>query len=88
MNVKRLVGLLAFLAVLPVFSAFPQTPPQVEFFSPQDTVKNVRQVSVRFSEAMVPFGSPKVESEVFEIDCPEKGAAHWADERKLPAGVT
>src|SRR5690242_14651851 len=95
MNVKRLAGLLAFLAIFPVFSAFPQTLPQVEFFSPQNTVKNVRQVVVRFSEAMVPLGSPGVEAEVFDMDCPEKGAARWADERNwiydferdLPAGV-
>jgi len=81
MNVKRLVGLLVFLAVFSVFPAFSQIPPQVEFFSPQNTVKNVRQVAVRFSEAMVPLGSPKVEAEVFDIDCPEKGVARWADER-------
>lgn len=44
---------------------------------------------------MVPFGSPKGEAEVFDVDCPEKGAARWADERNwiydfdrdLPAGV-
>ncbi len=95
MNVKRLVGLPVLLAVFSGFSAFSQTPPQVEFFSPQNTVKNVRQVAVRFSEAMVSLGSPQVDAEVFEIDCPEKGAARWADERNwiydfdrdLPAGV-
>jgi alpha-2-macroglobulin len=95
MNVKRLFGLLAFLVVFPLFQAFSQTPPQIEFFSPQNTVKDVRQVAVRFSEPMVPLGSPRVETEVFDIDCQEKGAARWADERNwiydfdrdLPAGV-
>ena len=29
--------------------------PQVELFSPEGTVKDVRQVTVRFTEQMVPF---------------------------------
>jgi len=68
--------------------------PSVEFFSPQGEVRNVRQVNVRFSEQMVPFGDPRI-VEPFEIACPEKGKGRWADgknwvfdfERDLPAGV-
>ncbi|MBI5849205.1 MAG: alpha-2-macroglobulin [Nitrospirae bacterium] len=66
----------------------------VELFSPQGEVKNIRQVSVRFSEQMVPFGDP-LNREPFDIQCTEKGKGRWADarnwvydfERDLPAGV-
>lgn len=69
--------------------------PQVEMFSPQGTVKGVRQVSVRFSEQMVPFGDPQGLIEPFDINCPEKGTGRWADgkswvfdfEKDLPAGI-
>src|SRR5262245_22693634 len=95
MNMSRIFGLLAFLVLLPLFHSDSQTAPRVEFFSPQDIVKNVRQVAVRFSEQMVPFGSPKVTTDIFDIDCPEKGTPRWVDERNwiydfdrdLPAGV-
>ena len=67
---------------------------KIEVFSPQEEVKGVRQVSARFSEAMVAFGDPGL-AEPFEIDCPEKGSARWADQknwvfdfdRDVPAGV-
>jgi len=65
----------------------------VEFFSPEGTVKGVRQVSARFSEAMVAFGDPRLK-DPFEVNCPEAGSGRWADhrnwvydfERDLPAG--
>jgi alpha-2-macroglobulin len=56
----------------------PPTLPQVEFFSPQGTVKGVRQVAARFSDPMVAFGDPRL-PEPFQIDCPESGKARWAD---------
>jgi uncharacterized protein YfaS (alpha-2-macroglobulin family) len=67
---------------------------RIEKFSPQGTVKNVRQVTARFSEQMVPFGEPRL-VEPFDIKCPEKGRARWIDgkswsydfDRDLPAGV-
>jgi uncharacterized protein YfaS (alpha-2-macroglobulin family) len=66
----------------------------VDVFSPQGEVKGVRQVAARFSDAVVPFGDPRL-PEPFDIDCPEKGTTRWADqknwvldfERDLPAGV-
>jgi hypothetical protein len=66
----------------------------VESFSPQGTIKNVRQVTARFSEAMTTFGDPRNESP-FEIACPEKGSGRWVDvknwafdfDRDLAAGV-
>lgn len=69
--------------------------PAVQFFSPQGTVKNIRQVSARFSEAMVPFGDPGNKVEPFEVRCSEKGASRWMDpknwifdfDRDLPGGV-
>ncbi len=95
MHALRLFGLVISLLFLSFSPAFSQTPPRIEVFSPQNTVKDVRQVAVRFSEQMVPFGSPRVENQIFDIECPEKGAARWADERNwiydferdLPAGV-
>ena len=56
----------------------PATLPQVEFFSPQGTVKGVRQVAACFSNPMVAFGDPRL-PEPFRIDCPESGKARWAD---------
>jgi|WetSurMetagenome_2_1015567.scaffolds.fasta_scaffold00354_16 alpha-2-macroglobulin len=67
----------------------------VEFFSPQGTVKVVRQVGARFSEPIVPFGDPRI-SDPFDISCAQKGKGRWADGKNwvydfdddLPAGVT
>ncbi len=66
----------------------------VEVFSPQGEVKGVRQIAVRFSEPMIAFGDP-AQASPFDIQCPEKGSARWADQknwvfdfdRDLPAGV-
>lgn len=66
----------------------------VQSFSPQDEIKAVRQVSARFSEPMVAFGDPRLESP-FDISCPATGNGHWADARNwvydfdddLPAGL-
>jgi hypothetical protein len=63
-------------------------------FTPQGTVKQVRQVAVRFGTPMVALGDPRL-PEPFERDCPAKGTARWADARNwvfdfdadLPAGV-
>ena len=70
----------------------------IESFSPSGEVKGVRQVTARFSSAMVPFGDPR-ELAPFAITCAPADAAagtgRWADtrnwvydfERDLPAGV-
>jgi hypothetical protein len=65
------------------------------FFSPQGTVKQVRQVTARFSEPMVPLGDPRVNADAFAVYCPAKGKARWIDSRTwsydfdhdLPAGL-
>jgi hypothetical protein len=67
---------------------------QVEQFSPQGLVKEVRQVSARFSKPMVPFGDPRLE-DPFIIQCAVKGKGRWVDdktwsfdfEKDLPAGL-
>jgi uncharacterized protein YfaS (alpha-2-macroglobulin family) len=75
-------------------------PPTVTF-SPQGTIKNVRQAVARFSQPMVPLGDPRVKQSPFRIDCGEHGparwhaTARWIDSRQwsydfdqdLPAGV-
>ncbi|MES2317166.1 MAG: MG2 domain-containing protein [Pseudomonadota bacterium] len=52
----------------------------VEAFTPKGTVKDVRQVTARFSEPMVAFGDPRLASP-FEMQCAAKGNGHWADAR-------
>ena len=87
------IFLCLFLFILPAVHA--EEGARVEIFSPQGTVKGVRQVSVRFSEQMVPLGDPRVVTDPFEITCPEKGTSRWADgknwvfdfERDFPAGI-
>ncbi len=72
--------LLLLLLMLGLFSAAVLAAPRVELFSPQGSLKDVRQVTARFSEAMVAFGDPRL-PEPFVIDCPAAGRARWADER-------
>ena len=74
----------------------------MEFFSPRGQVKGVRQVTVRFTDQMVPFGDPRGLIEPFTIECAPsdtakegiKGQGRWADgknwvfdfDKDLPAG--
>ncbi len=68
---------------------------RVEILTPQGTVKNVRQVTARFSAPMVPLGEPRPAVDPFTIDCAEQGSARWVDshtwaydfKRDLPAGI-
>ena len=52
----------------------------VESFSPQGSLKNVRQVTARFAVPMVALGDPR-RPEPFDIDCPETATRRWADPR-------
>ncbi len=91
--VPALLSLL-FISLFPLNIASAESQPQVETFSPQGTVKGVRQVSARFSEPMVAFGDPRLPAP-FDIACPAKGQGRWADQKNwifdfdedLPAGV-
>ncbi|HEY7675495.1 MAG TPA: alpha-2-macroglobulin, partial [Candidatus Methylomirabilis sp.] len=89
-------ALLLPAAIRPAAAATAEPPaPHVVRFTPQGTVKDVRQVAARFSEPMVPLGDPRVAADIFEVECPEAGAARWVDSRNwvydfgrdLPAGV-
>jgi alpha-2-macroglobulin len=90
---RPVLGSLLALVLLSVFVPAAFAEPRVESFSPQGTVKGVRQARARFSEP-APFGDPRV-NEPFVIDCPEAGKGRWVDarnfvydfERDLPAGV-
>jgi len=90
---SKLLGL--FFCLLIVSAAYAQEGTQIEMFSPEGLVKKVRQVSVRFSDQMVPFGDPRSVEDPFEINCLEKGSCRWADgknwildfDRDLPAGI-
>ena len=53
---------------------------QVEMFSPTGYAKDVRQVGVRFSEAMVALGDPG-RLDPFSVDCEVPGNGRWIDER-------
>ncbi len=92
---SRYIALFLIVSVFIGSAAFAEEGARIETFSPQGTVKGVRQVSVRFSEQMVPFGDPRGLIEPFEITCSEKGTSRWADgknwvfdfEKDLPAGI-
>ncbi len=79
--------------VVLLWAAVAAAAPSVEF-SPQGTLKGVRQVQARFPDAMVPLGDPRLTAP-FSVDCPEKGSGRWIDprtwvldfERDLPAGL-
>ncbi len=86
--------ILPAVLLLTAYVAFVQGTARVQEFSPQGTVRTVRQARVQFSEPIVPFGDPRA-ADPFDIACPEKGTGRWADpsnwtydfERDLPAGV-
>jgi len=75
-------------------TAPPSTTTKVELFAPQGSVKGVRQVQARFSDAMVRFGDPRL-ADPFSRRCPASGSGRWVDERSwvfdfaadLPAGL-
>jgi alpha-2-macroglobulin len=76
-------------------AALAETSARVVTFSPQGEVKDVRQMSVRFSEQMVSFGDLRLPAP-FEIRCPATGTGRWADdknwvydfEKDLPSGIS
>ena len=86
--------LLLFSLLFPA-SAFAVGSASIIRFSPSGAVKDVRQVTARFSEAMVPLGDPHVTVSPFDIQCAQPGTARWIDsftwsydfKRDLPGGV-
>jgi uncharacterized protein YfaS (alpha-2-macroglobulin family) len=92
---QRPVGL--FFLPLLLLCAGPvsgQDEPRVTRFTPQGTVKQVRQVRAVFSQPMAAFGDPRA-ADPFAVDSPEPGRGRWVDprtwvydfDRDLPAGV-
>jgi len=93
----RVVSLLLLLLSFVVFDGAASAEIEVtgvEQFSPQGSVKNIRQVTARFAKPMARFGDPRLEAP-FTHDCPAKGAGRWVDgrnwvfdfEQDLPAGL-
>ena len=87
-------ALLLVLVALPA-AAPAATPATVARFTPQGTVKGIRQARARFSE---PDGGARRSARrrpPFRVDCREAGSGRWLDssdwvydfERDLPAGV-
>jgi len=82
------------MAASPENSAAPAAV-QVDAFSPQGYVKQVRQVTVRFSAPIVALGDPRL-ADPFNVKCPAAGKGRWADTRNwvydfdldLDAGVS
>jgi len=67
----------------------------VERFTPQGSVKDVRQVVAVFSAPVVPFGDLRAVTPPFTVDCPVEGSGRWVDTRtwaydfkdNLPGGI-
>ncbi|MBS1148007.1 MAG: hypothetical protein H6R08_2183, partial [Proteobacteria bacterium] len=53
---------------------------QVTDFTPQGTVKDVRQAAVRFDRPMVALGDPRAAAP-FDVKCPVAGSGKWLDDR-------
>src|SRR5512136_2045379 len=95
MKIRLLSAIMTLLVLQAATSGPAQQQARIESFSPQGTVKQIRQVRVRFSEPMVPFGDLRAVEPPFDISCAEQGTARWADDRNwlfdfnrdLPAGV-
>jgi uncharacterized protein YfaS (alpha-2-macroglobulin family) len=91
-TVRLLLGTLLVLLAGPAAAQSPE--PQVSAFSPQGTVKQVRQAQAQFSSPMVPLGDPRL-VDPFGVSCPETGVGRWVDTRiwvydfarDVPAGV-
>nr|MCU0564850.1 hypothetical protein [Desulfobacterales bacterium] len=63
--------------LLAVSVAFGADAPHVSGFSPQGSVKQVRQVRAAFSEPMVAFGDPRGSGDPFAAECAETGTGRW-----------
>ena len=55
----------------------------IENFSPEGEVKDIKEVVIRFTDSMVPMGSPNVFMDLFQITCPTTGKFSWIDDKTL-----
>lgn len=85
---------LQFIAFTLFAQTAPEPVPEVDLFSPQGEMREVRQAMARFSVPMVALGDPRL-SDPFVVNCPSPGKGRWADGRNwvydfdadLPAGL-
>src|SRR5262245_20296093 len=92
MVVRSLASVVAVALLAVLAGAAPAA--EVARFSPQGTVKHVRQASAVFSEPMVAFGEIAAPAP-FDVACPVPGQGRWVDtaqwvydfERDLPGGI-
>jgi alpha-2-macroglobulin len=95
MKARLLLAIVTGIFLWTIAPGAAQQQARIESFSPTGTVKQIRQVQVRFSEPMVPFGDLRDVAQPFNIACSESGKARWVDDRNwaydfdhdLPAGV-
>ncbi len=91
-----LVPTLVVLAMLagPGKAAGPRDDDALQF-TPQGSVKRVRQAAARFPLPMIALGDPRAPEDPFTVECPETGSSRWVDSRTwaydftrdLPAGL-
>ncbi len=74
------LALTLVLACAGLCQAQPAASARVEAFAPQGEIKDVRQVTARFSAPMVAFGDPRLPPP-FDIQCATPGSGHWVDAR-------
>ena len=69
-----------FLVISCLCTSLAWSAARIELFSPTGHTKDARQVTVRFSEAMVPLGEPS-RSDPFAVECEVSGNGRWVDEQ-------
>ncbi|GGP23574.1 alpha-2-macroglobulin family protein [Silvimonas iriomotensis] len=86
----RLPAARGFVSVVFAFAWIAASAATVTTFSPQNEVRTVQQVRATFSAPMVRMGDTRAAAP-FTVDCPQKGDAHWIDDRSwvmdFPGGV-
>jgi hypothetical protein len=78
-----LVTLFSIVLLVSAPSLYSQKVPTIENFSPEGEVKDIKQVVIRFTDSMVPMGSPNVFMDLFQITCPTTGKFSWIDDKTL-----
>ena len=94
-SLRGAIAIALIVAAIADGPAFAAAAAMVTKFSPRGTVKQIRQVTARFSQPMAPLGDPRATVTPFDIDCAAKGFARWIDSfnwsydfaSDLPAGV-
>lgn len=73
--------LFAILALAWPHAGTAATPTPPVKFSPTGIAKEVRQVTARFAQPMVPLGDPRASENPFDMICPAEGTSRWVDSR-------